>query len=314
MAVTAIWAEKYRPKSVSDYIFSDSKLQSAFDEWKTAKVFPNLILGGIQGTGKSSLARVLINEFDIDPSDYRFIDGSVHTGVDAIRDKAVAFSDIAPMGDFKLVIIEESHKMSDSAQKALLETIERRFSNVRFIFTTNFPQKLDAALASRCQTFIFNKFNEDGVYDLLDRVINNEMPDLPPEDLPVVEDHIRAFAPDIRAIISSLQYSYIGGRLLPPNNSIKSSSVESWDALWATPAGTPIYDQLIDLCSLVDTNNYEVFYTSIYMNGLHHFGEKRGSAVVRISEQLSKAMSATTQGIHSIHMEALIHLLFNYLE
>lgn len=305
-----IWAEKFRPETFEDYIFADETLQRQVQEWVKEGVFPNLILAGIQGTGKSSLARVLLNEFTVSQTDYMFVDGSVHNKVDDIRDKVIGFTNIAPMGDFKVVVLEEAHRLTKDAQSALLETIERSSDSVRFIFTTNFPKKLLAPVLSRCQLFTFDRFDEEAVFERIADILEaSEVVLEDEESLDNVELHINAFKPDIRAIISSIQYSYNDGKLYPPSASIKSGSIDEWDRLWSAEKLDKA--AVLDMVYLADATNYELFYTTIYEKGLHHF-EDRGVAVVHISDFLAKAMSASTQGIQSIHLEALLHTLFDY--
>lgn len=304
-----IWAEKFRPERFEDYIFTDKTLKRQVVEWVTDGIFPNLILAGIQGTGKSSLARVLLNEFGVSQTDYMFVDGSVHNKVDDIREKVIGFTNIAPMGDFKVVILEEAHRLTKDAQSALLETIERSSDSVRFIFTTNFPKKLLAPVLSRCQLFTFDQFDEEAVSDRLVDIL--EASDVVLEDEQSINNfqmHIQTFKPDIRAIISSIQYSYNDGKLYPPSSAIKSGSIDEWERLWS--AEKLDKDALLGMVYLADATNYELFYTTIYEKGLHHF-EDRGIAVVYISDYLAKAMSASTQGIQSIHLEALLHTLFS---
>lgn len=310
-----VWAEAYRPKSIDEYIFSDPALEERVGKWINDGVFPNMVLAGIQGTGKSSLARVLINEFDIDNGDTLFVDGSVYNKVDDVRDTIIPFTSIAPMSAFKVIVIEEAHRLTPDAQSALYDTIESSSSHVRFIFTTNFPKKISAPILSRCPLFTFDKFNRDQVTMRIADILEDKgvAPD-DEESFENIESHIDMFKPDIRLIITSIQDSIVddGERILPPSNSIKSSSIDGWIALWQDEDATK--QDFLDMVYLADQTNFELFYTAIYEHGLHQFGEDhRGEAVVHISDFLSKAMGSSTQGIQSIHLEALIHTLFDYM-
>ncbi len=301
-----VWAELYRPTTLSQYIFADPGLEMRAKDWVSKGVFPNLILAGIQGTGKSTLARVLINDCNVTASDVLFIDGSVYNKVDDIRDKVVMFAEISPLGDYKVVVIEEAHRLTKDAQSALFETVERTSDYVRFIFTTNYPKKLLPPLLSRCELFTFDGFNEDAVLDLIADIIEMEQIELSDESAVNVERHIAAHKPDIRSIISSIQYSYFDGAIHPPSSSIKSSSIDDWTAIWS--ADKLDFEAAREMVYLADQTNYELFYTAIYENGLHHF-EDPGMAVVQISEYLHRAMNVNTQGIQSIHLEALLVIL-----
>lgn len=303
-----VWAELYRPTTFEDYIFSDSALGERVNEWEVQGIFPNLVLAGIQGTGKSSLARVLVNEFGVTSSDTLFVDGSVHNKVDDVRDKIVAYADIAPMGNFKVVVVEEAHRLTKDAQSALFETVERTSDYIRFIFTTNYPNKLLAPLLSRCQVFHFNSFDEDGVFDLIERIMEEQGIEADDTTIENITRHVEANKPDIRSIISSIQYSFVDGKVLPPSNSIKSSSIDDWEKLWSSDSLD--LSAVKELVYYADQTNYELFYTVLYEKGLHHFTD-RGQAVVYISDYLSRAMNVNTQGIQSIHLEALLYVLEN---
>lgn len=310
-----IWAERFRPTSFDTYVFSNPELEDKCMNWLEEGVFPHLILAGIQGTGKSSLARVLINEFKVNSSDVMFVDGSVYNKVDDMRNRIIPFTDISALGNFKVVVIEEAHRLTADAQRSLYETIERKSDHVRFIFTTNYPKKIEAPIHSRCTVFHFNSFNEEAVLALIEHILEEtgcvNFDDISDESIENIGRHISTFKPDIRAIISSIQHSIFDGQVRPPSSSIVSSSISEWEEIWAQEDLTvEDMEDLFSMVTLVDNTNFEVFYTAIYEKGLHHFGELKGDAVVLISDYLARAMNVGTQGIQSIHMEALLHSLF----
>lgn len=309
-----IWAEKHRPTSFDDYVFPTPDLEAKCMRWLEEGIFPHMILAGIQGTGKSSLARVLINEFKVNSSDVMIIDGSVFNKVDDMRLRVIPFTDISALGNFKVVVIEEAHRLTSDAQRALYETIERKSDHVRFIFTTNYPKKIEAPIQSRCPVIHFNNFNEDAVMQLIGFILEEngyDVEQMDEDSIINIDEHIKTFKPDLRAIISSIQHSIADGEVGLPSSSIVSSSIEAWEEIWGKESLTS--DDISDLFSmvtLVDNTNFEVFYTAVYEKGLHHFDSHTGDAVVLISDFLARAMNIGTQGIQSIHIEALLYSLF----
>lgn len=308
-----IWALKYAPKTIDEYVFHDSRLEKLIRQSKAVGIFPNLILAGVQGTGKSSLARLLPSEFDLNESDVKFIDGSTYNKVDDIRNIVQPFAQISPMGKFRLIVIEEAHRLSKDSQAALYETIERNADDCRFIFTTNYPQKFEPAILSRFQTFIFSEFNEEGALDLIERIMEAESVEVDEESLDNVMDHVAMYAPDIRAIVSSIQYSYFPdeGKIDKPSAAVKSSALADWEAIWSKDKlSESDIDDLLGMVHHCDSGNFDMFYQTVYELGLHHF-ENKGATVVTLSDYIHRA---TTTAIQSIHLEAFLHEVFTLAE
>ena len=144
-----LWVEKYRPKSLSDIVLVE-ETRSIANSFKDKKEIPNLLLIGIQGIGKTSLAKIIVN--DILGCQYLYINASDENGIDTIRNKVVSFSKTKSFdGGIKVIILDEVDGISLEAQKALRNTMEEYSSNTRFILTGNYKHKIIQALQSRCQ-------------------------------------------------------------------------------------------------------------------------------------------------------------------
>ena len=156
-----IWVEKYRPKSVGEYVFKDEAHRKQVNSWIADGGIPHLLFSGSAGTGKTTLARVLIQELGVEDADVLTINASRDNGVDMIRIKITSFSETMPWGDFKVILLDEADHISPEGQAALRGVMEQYHSGVRFILTCNYPHMIIPALHSRCQGFHITSLDQN---------------------------------------------------------------------------------------------------------------------------------------------------------
>ena len=149
-----LWVEKYRPNTVDGYVFVDQSQREQVQQWIRDGSIPHLMLSGSAGTGKTTLAKLLINELGVDEYDVMWANGSKEARKIEWVDKLIGFCQTMPFGKFKVVLIDEADYMNpNSVQPALRNLMEDYSGSVRFILTCNFPNKIIAPLHSRCQGF-----------------------------------------------------------------------------------------------------------------------------------------------------------------
>ena len=152
-----LWTEKYRPSSIGTYVFRDEGQRQQVSGWVQEGALPHLLFSGAPGTGKTTLAKVLLQELDVDSMDILEINASNENNVETIRNKITNFSSTMPFGDLKYVLLDEADYITPNGQAALRGVMETYHTSCRFILTCNYPQRIIPALHSRCQGFHIEK-------------------------------------------------------------------------------------------------------------------------------------------------------------
>lgn len=207
--IKQVWVEKYRPKSVEEVIVSNSRDREKFDSYVKTGEFPNLLLFGGPGTGKSSMSLALIRSLGVEKTDVLKINCSDEK-IEAMRDKVKNFAMTMPQGKFKVVRLEELDGIGQEAQKLLRDLIEVSAGSCRFIATCNYSHLVIPALRSRFQEFTFSAPSRDDVLVRAAEILEKEGIDFSLEDL---EKTVEAGYPDFRKIIQLLESNSIGGQL-----------------------------------------------------------------------------------------------------
>lgn len=213
--IDALWVEKYRPATIEECILP-SHLKSQFQEIVATGEIPNMLLSGTAGLGKTTVARAICNELDLD---YILINASESGNIDTLRGKIKQFaSSISLQGGYKVVILDEADYLNaQSTQPALRGFIEEFSANCRFILTCNFKNKIIEPLHSRCGVIEFNTSKKD-MAELCGQFMKRAMTILETEGVSVsnpnlVAELIMRHAPDWRRVLNELQRHSRGGEL-----------------------------------------------------------------------------------------------------
>ena len=202
-----LYVEKYRPQTLSDLVLSDSNrkyFHSITDE------IPNLLFVGTPGLGKTTLARILVN--DVLECQYLYINASDENGIDTIRSKVVGFSQTKSLdGKHKVVILDEADGITIDGQRALRNTMEEYSSMTRFILTANYKHKIIPAIQSRTQFFDLTPPFDDVVKRIVD-IVKQEGIKIEADQKPNFVNLIKQNYPDIRKVLNSIQKATIDGK------------------------------------------------------------------------------------------------------
>ena len=208
-----LWVEKYRPKTLKEYVVRDDAQRQQIQSWITDKAIPHLLLSGAPGVGKTTLAKVLFNELEVSGYDILEINASRENSVDTVREKINNFVQIMPFGDYKYVLLDEADYMSPNGQAALRGVMETYHTSARFILTCNYPNRVIPALHSRCQGFHMETIDKN---EFTARVAEILIAEQMEPDIETLDTYVKATYPDLRKCINMIQQNCRDGKLMPP--------------------------------------------------------------------------------------------------
>jgi len=194
-------------------VFRDTHQKEQVERWVKEGSIPHLLFSGNAGIGKTTLAKILFNELDINPLDILEINASRTNSVEDVRDKIVNFVQMIPFGNFKVVLLDEADYLSPNAQAALRGVMEEYHTTARFILTCNYPNRIIPALHSRCQGFHIERVDTTEFTARVATILMSESVEF---DLDTLDTFVRATYPDLRKCINMVQMNSMDGKLHSP--------------------------------------------------------------------------------------------------
>ena len=208
-----LWVEKYRPSTMNTYI-GNEHLKSKVSVYIESSDLPHLLLYGKAGTGKTTLAKLLVKSIECD---YLYINASDENNVDTVRTKVKNFASTVGFKDLKIIILDECDYITPNAQAALRNLMETFSKHCRFILTCNFVERIIDPIQSRCQLFQIIPPSKVEVAQRLNQILEEEEINYELQDLKILID---SNYPDIRRTINSAQRNVVNGQLKLDTSSI----------------------------------------------------------------------------------------------
>tara|TARA_X000000368_G_scaffold418277_1_gene417380 strand:- start:6513 stop:7430 length:918 start_codon:yes stop_codon:yes gene_type:complete len=278
-----LWVEKYRPKDVKGYVFRDEHQRKQVEQWIKDGTIPHLLFSGNAGIGKTTLAKILLNQLEVNDLDVLEINASRTNSVEDVRDKVVNFVQMIPFGEFKVVLLDEADYLSPNAQAALRGVMEEYHTTSRFILTCNYPNRIIPALHSRCQGFHIERIDQTEFTARVAEILIAE--EITP-DIDTLDTYVKATYPDLRKCINMVQMNSVSGELVPPEKSDTGESDWKLEMTELFKAGQISKARKL-VCSQARPEEIEDVYKWLYDN-IDLFGDeaKQESAILIIKQGL----------------------------
>ena len=280
-SVHTLLNEKYRPKDLSTFI-GNKNLKSNIAKQLSQNDIQNYLFYGSAGGGKTTLAKIIVNNLDCD---YLYINASDERGIETIRDKVSGFSSVMSFKPIKVVILDEADFLTIQAQASLRNIIETYSRTTRFIFTCNFIERIIDPLQSRCQTFKIIPPTKKEVAVHLASICDKESISY---DLAAIGKVVNKFYPDLRKMLNTIQASNINNHLTIDDSLLVSASYLS-AILNELNKQKPNIKEIRQIIQDSNVDDFEELFRFLFDNAGTYLPGREGTVAILINEHQYKA-------------------------
>ena len=268
--------EKYRSKGLDEYV-GNEHIKKTIGQYLGQNDIQNLIFYGPAGTGKTTLAKLIVNNLNCD---YLYINASDERGIETIRDKVSGFASTASFKPLKVVILDEADFLTIQAQASLRNVIETFSRTTRFIMTCNYVERIIDPLQSRCQVLkVIPPSKQEVAYHLVD-VLKKEKVDCSLNDLKVI---VNQYYPDIRKMLNTIQLSIRDNEIVI-DKSILVSSNYMVQVIKELKNAKPNWRTIRQIIANANVQDFEELYRYLYDNASVYADGKEGMVAIYINE------------------------------
>ena len=271
----SLLVEKYRPTNLDNYVGNES-IKKSISNYIGQNDIQNLIFYGPAGTGKTTLAKLIVKNLDCD---YIYINASDERGIETIRDKVSGFASTMSFKPLKVVILDEADFLTIQAQASLRNVIETFSRTTRFILTCNFIERIIDPLQSRCQTLKIVPPNKLDILKHLVKVIKRESISTVEEDLRTIVDNNY---PDVRKMLNTIQVSTTDNKLNLDTTALVSSNYMT--QVVKELSGKKSWRQIRQIIANANVQDFEELYRYLYDNASEFAPGKEGTVAYYINE------------------------------
>ena len=268
--------EKYRSKTLDSYVGNDH-IKKTIEQYLGQNDIQNLIFYGPAGTGKTTLAKLIVNNLDCD---YLYINASDERGIETIRDKVSGFASTASFKPLKVVILDEADFLTIQAQASLRNVIETFSRTTRFIMTCNYVERIIDPLQSRCQVLKVIPPSKKEVAVHLAKVMAHEAISYDVEDLKTI---VNQYYPDLRKCLNTIQLSTQNQKLVIDKSVLVSSNYMT-SILKELSNAKPKWREIRQIIANANVSDFEELYRYLYDNANVYASGREGMVAIYINE------------------------------
>ena len=279
----SLWVEKYRPSKLTEYVGNEHLKDKVKDYLESGEI-PHLLFFGKAGTGKTTLAKLIVNSIDCD---HIIINASDENNVDTVRNKVKGFASTVGFKDMKIIILDEFDYMTPNAQALLRNLMETFSKHCRFILTCNYVEKVISPIRSRTQEFQIVPPTKKDVAIQISQILGKESVVFQPKDLvPIIDSSY----PDIRKIINTCQLNSSKGQLKLDTTSVIDSDLKSKvvEILKGNDAKPNKWKNIRQAVADSRTQDFTELYTFLYEKVDEFGGTNTSNIILILSESQSK--------------------------
>jgi len=260
-----------------DGYVGNEQLKTTIAKYLEQNDIQNYLFHGQAGTGKTTLAKIVINNLDCESL---YINASDERGIETIRDKVVGFASVASFKPLKVVILDEADFLTIQAQASLRNVIETYSKSTRFILTCNFIERIIDPIQSRCQTFKIQAPTKSDVAKHLVNILETEKTNF---DLEQIKSLVNQYYPDIRKMLNTIQASTVDNTLSLDKSTLTSTSYMS-DVLKELTLDKPNYTNIRQIIADAEVSDFDGLHRYLFDNSNQFLPNKQGTVAMIINE------------------------------
>jgi len=298
----SLWVEKYRPQTLADYVGNET-VKETIQQYLETNDIPHLLFYGKAGTGKTTLAKLIVNTIKCD---WMILNASDENNVDTVRTKVKNFASSVGFAGFKVIILDEFDYMTPNAQAILRNLMETFSKHCRFILTCNYIEKIIDPIQSRCQSFAITPTTKKDVAIQVAKILDTEGVKY---DIKNVADIITSYYPDIRRVINTCQLQSVKGELKVDKQIMVESDFKTklLELLKAKDDKRNTFLNIRQAVADNKLNDYSEMYTMLYDKVDEYATGNTANVILTIADGVSKDALVVDKEI--VFMATIIQIL-----